>query len=254
MARGFLEAAAAVVYDAAVQLPLPGLRARPSRSARRPALVVAGRVFPVIVARHRRARRYLLRLTDEGGVRLTVPRGASLSAGLRFAETQAAWIAEQWARLRARAMWGPGTEVWYRGVETPLVVEATSVRLGDLIIARDPGEDLRACVHRRLRDLAAVELPERCRAAAAECRLEPERISVRDQRSRWGACSSRRTITLNWRLVQMPPEVADYVIRHELAHLLHPNHSRRFWRAVAGICPGWREAERWLRRHGRELL
>ena len=59
---------------------------------------------------------------------------------------------------------------------------------------------------------------------------------------------------LNWRLIQMPPAVADYVILHELVHLEHPNHSRRFWRGVERVCPEWRAAERWLRRHGRELL
>ena len=72
-------------------------------------------------------------------------------------------------------------------------------------------------------------------------------MSVRNQRSRWGACSSRRVITLNWRLIQMPATVRDYVIFHELMHIRHPNHSRRFWREVEGVCAWWREAERWLR-------
>jgi predicted metal-dependent hydrolase len=79
-------------------------------------------------------------------------------------------------------------------------------------------------------------------------------VSVRNQRSRWGACSPSGMITLNWRLIQMPLSVADYVILHELTHLDHPNHSRRFWRAVAASCPWWRQAEAWLRRHGKELL
>jgi predicted metal-dependent hydrolase len=59
---------------------------------------------------------------------------------------------------------------------------------------------------------------------------------------------------LNWRLIQMPADVCDYVILHELVHLDHPNHSRRFWRGVERVCPEWRSAERWLRRHGRDLL
>jgi predicted metal-dependent hydrolase len=80
------------------------------------------------------------------------------------------------------------------------------------------------------------------------------RVTVRDQRSRWGACSAKGAITLNWRLVQMPPEVADYVMLHELAHLRQPNHSRKFWREVAAICEHWRAAEQWLRRHGKELM
>ena len=79
-------------------------------------------------------------------------------------------------------------------------------------------------------------------------------VSVRNQRSRWGSCSTRGTIALNWRLIQMPPDVSDYVILHELAHRRQPNHSTRFWREVEALCPWWREAERWLRKHGKELL
>jgi predicted metal-dependent hydrolase len=116
------------------------------------------------------------------------------------------------------------------------------------------GGDVRDVVHAGLRALATGELPPRCLALAGTCGWRPAAVTVRNQRSRWGSCSSRGTITLNWRLVQMPPAVADYVMLHELAHLRHPNHSHRFWRAVAGVCADWRSSERWLRRHGRELL
>ena len=112
----------------------------------------------------------------------------------------------------------------------------------------------RDAVRSRLRDLATVELPERCRILAAQTGLHPSRVAVRDQRSRWGSCSARGAIMLNWRLLQMPPSVADYVILHELVHLDHPNHSRRFWTGVERVCAEWRASERWLRRHGRELL
>ena len=101
---------------------------------------------------------------------------------------------------------------------------------------------------------ATEALPARCLELAKACQLTLARVSVRNQRSRWGACSTRRVITLNWRLWQMPPSVTDYVIFHELMHLKQPNHSRRFWREVDAVCAWWREAERWLRKHGRELL
>ena len=80
------------------------------------------------------------------------------------------------------------------------------------------------------------------------------RVSVRNQRARWGACSSAGVITLNWRLLQTPPMVSDYVIFHELMHRRQPNHSRRFWKEVASVCPWWREAERWIRQNGRTIL
>ena len=72
---------------------------------------------------------------------------------------------------------------------------------------------------------------------------------MRNQRSRWGSCSRRGTISLNWRLVQTPAYVRDYLVLHELAHLKEMNHSRRFWREVERLCPGFREAERWLKQH-----
>ena len=110
---------------------------------------------------------------------------------------------------------------------------------------------------RRLDECARKVAPLRATAQLREAIVpvgEVARVQVRNQRSRWGACSARRAITLNWRLVQMPESVADYVMLHELMHLKHHNHSPRFWRAVAGVCPWWREAEAWLRRWGRELL
>jgi hypothetical protein len=219
-------------------------------------LAIAGRVLPVTIARHRRARRYILRVSSDGGLRLTVPRGASVAGGLRFAETQARWIERERVRQEQRiAEWRHGTTTWYRGVRETLSVTATTIVLGDVRIERsDARESIRDAVEARLTSMAARELPGRCAELAKVHGFSIARVSVRNQRSRWGACSPRRVITLNWRLVLMPPAVSDYVLLHELAHLVQPNHSRRFWREVERICPWWRDAERWLRRHGKELI
>lgn len=79
------------------------------------------------------------------------------------------------------------------------------------------------------------------------------RVIVRSQKSRWGSCSRRGTISLNWRLVQTPVYVRDYIILHELAHLRVMNHSKRFWNEVARLCPDYQKAEAWLKRNS-ELL
>jgi predicted metal-dependent hydrolase len=102
--------------------------------------------------------------------------------------------------------------------------------------------------------LAKRELPARCLTLAAAHGLTVSRVVVRNQRSRWGSCSTRASIALNWRLIQMPAQVSDYVVLHELMHLRQGNHSRKFWREVESVCPEWRDAERWLRKHGREIL
>ena len=191
----------------------------------------------------------------DGTVRLTVPRGASIGGGLAFADRQADWIARQWRRQRERdAPWVTGTRVRWRGDLVELVVGPAGASLGDLRIRIDAAQAVRSCVENHFRELAARELPARCEALAAQTHTRIARVSVRNQRSRWGACSSRGVITLNWRLVQMPPSVSDYILLHELMHMRQPNHSRRFWREVASVCPEWREAERWLRKHGREIL
>jgi hypothetical protein len=72
---------------------------------------------------------------------------------------------------------------------------------------------------------------------------------VRNQKSRWGSCSRRGTISLNWRLIQAPPFVCDYIILHELSHLKEMNHSARFWHEVERVCPDYKMAERWLKQH-----
>ena len=78
-------------------------------------------------------------------------------------------------------------------------------------------------------------------------------ITVRDQKSRWGSCSSRGTLSFNYRLMFAPPRVLDYVVVHELCHLTHMNHSKDFWNMVGQIMPDYKIYKEWLREHGHEL-
>ena len=124
---------------------------------------------------------------------------------------------------------------------------------------RSPGlarndDDVRAAIELDLRQLARQELEPRLRELAAQHDLRPGRVSIRNQRSRWGSCAREGNIALNFRLVQMPPAIRDYVLLHELMHLRQQNHSRRFWRLVEQACPGFKEAERWLRVQGKVLF
>jgi predicted metal-dependent hydrolase len=126
---------------------------------------------------------------------------------------------------------------------------------GDILVAtstRD-ADNLRPIVERWMQSRARRELPSMLLALADVHGIHVPRISVRNQRSRWGACSPHGTITLNWRLIQAPPFVREYVLLHELMHRRELNHSRRFWRLVAGCCPRHAEARQWLRREGKTL-
>jgi predicted metal-dependent hydrolase len=103
---------------------------------------------------------------------------------------------------------------------------------------------------RAVRELIAMLIDEE----APELGVEPKRIQIRDQRSRWGSCSTTGTLSFNWRLVLAPFEVLDYVVVHELCHLREPNHSGRFWKLVEARRPDWRAQRDWLHEHGPELL
>lgn len=210
----------------------------------------------LVFAPNRRARRYVLRVGPDGTARVTIPRGGSEVEARRFAERHIAWIEKQLLRLAARpprqAQWQAGTEILFRGQPVRLELDAASgfVRFGDQSVhLPDSGGDLRPAVERHLRELAAREFPPRVMELAALHQAPARRVTVRDQRSRWGSCSRHGTISLNWRLVQTPPFVRDYLMLHELMHLREMNHSRRFWREVDRVCPDYAAAERWLKQH-----
>jgi predicted metal-dependent hydrolase len=181
---------------------------------------------PVLVfARHPRARRYLIRVTEEGTVRVTVPRWGSKREAAAFAEREHAWIENQ---LRERARRPSNGEL--RGTSA--------------------GGQPSAVEQRALVCRAKAELPPRLLELAARHGLAVARISIRNQRWRWGSCSRRGHICLNWRLVTMPESVRDYVLIHELMHLRRMDHSPKFWTLVAEACPSYKEARAWLRSHG----
>jgi predicted metal-dependent hydrolase len=106
---------------------------------------------------------------------------------------------------------------------------------------------------RRLRARAELELPPRLLALAVGFGLTVGRISVRDQRTRWGSCGRNGQISLNWRLTLMPEWVRDYVMIHELMHLNRLDHSPAYWRLVADACPDYPRAQAWLRQNGASL-
>ncbi len=218
---------------------------------------------PIHFFRSPRAKRYILRVLGDGTVRVTIPRRGSKREAERFADRYRAWIETQ--RLRRASApagttaWTDGTRVLLRGEPIALQVavhgEGQRVAFAHHALTlphRDA--DVRADVIRALRRQAIAELPPRLRALAATHGLTVTRVSVRNQRARWGSCSSTGRISLNWRLIQTPDRVRDYVMLHELMHLRQPNHSRRFWRLVADVCPDYQDARRWLHDHEGRLL
>jgi hypothetical protein len=210
------------------------------------------------LVRNRRARRYVLRLRPDGAARVTIPRGGSATDARRFAERNKEWLERQLQRMAARPSrpkeWWIGTEILFRGepvkLEAGVNGESGMIRFGSEVVkATNPAADLRPTIERHLWRLAANELPPKVLEYAALHQLPVRRITVRNQRSRWGSCSRRGTISLNWRLIQTPAFVRDYLVVHEIMHLKEMNHSSRFWREVERACPDYEAAEQWLKRH-----
>ena len=117
------------------------------------------------------------------------------------------------------------------------------------------GEDADAAVaiERWYRREAGERIAASVRLWQPEIGVTAARLSIRDPRSRWGSCSSSGTISFSWRLLLAPSEILEYVVVHELCHILQPNHSRAFWSLVERHQPGRREATAWLHEYGHEL-
>jgi hypothetical protein len=169
------------------------------------------------------------------------------------------WLEKQLLRHALRPIgpkpWLLNTEILFRGENVRLQPapgeQAGIIGFGsETLRVSDPAADLRPAIERHLWRLSARELPARVLELAAVHQFTIRRVTVRNQRSRWGSCSRKATISLNWRLIQAPAFVSDYIILHELAHLKEMNHSRRFWREVARLCCDFARAEKWLKAHG----
>jgi hypothetical protein len=222
-------------------------------------LQVGSRSVPLLFIHHPCARRYLLRLRPDGVARVTVPRRGSISAARDFVARNIGWLEQQIQRLAAQpktaAEWKIGSEIYFRGELVRIELEtAGQIRFGsELLALRDVSVDLRPVIQKHFRKLAQQELPARVQELSALHGIEVSRVSVRNQKSRWGSCSRRGTISLNWRLIQTPEFVRDYIILHELAHRRQMNHSDKFWQEVERLCPDYLLAEHWLKTN-RSLL
>jgi len=155
------------------------------------------------------------------------------------------------ARLRER-----GDTVPYLGRALRLRPEPGRTRVhrrGDVLLV-PPGEAARPALERWYRRQARAEVQPRLDAAARAVGRPYTRLSIRDQRTRWGSCAAGGAISINWRLLLAPEEVLEYVVRHEACHLAVMNHSPRFWELMARVMPGYEAPRRWLREHGATLV
>jgi predicted metal-dependent hydrolase len=181
-----------------------------------------------------RARRARIVVHPTREVEVVVPPRTSRRAIDLLVEENREWIARRLAKLEpVLGLDRPGV-VWVGGEPRPAPVGV------------DAGRWYRGEARRRIGAVAAWE--------GGRLDLRPRSLAIRDQRTRWGSCSSTGALSFNWRLVLAPSPVLRYVVVHELCHLREQNHSPAFWRLVRNALPGFEESRTWLRRYGHELL
>lgn len=214
---------------------------------------------PVTWRRSARARRITLRIEPRGGgVIVTVPSRASAAAAKSVLLTHRDWVADRVSRLPGAVSLGEGARVPIHGkphaiVHRPGLRRGVSIEGAELQVAGAP-EFLARRVLDFLRAHARQTLGRLAHAKAASAGLCIRRVVVKDTSSRWGSCSAERALMFSWRLIMAPPEVQDYVVGHEVAHLRHMDHSPQFWALVAQLTPHRRFATAWLAAHGAGLM
>ena len=225
------------------------------------ALTLGSQTIAIHFVRNPKARRYILRLQPDGSLRATVPRGGANQTAQEFAERNRDWIARQLQKLQQQPVrpraWQQSTALLYRGETVTLQISphptGPRATFADQSVRVPSTADVRPAVEQHLWRVATRELTAQTTALAHYHKIHIQRITVRNQRTRWGSCSRRGTISLNWRLIQAPAFVQEYIILHELMHRREANHSHRYWQQVAAVCPEYEQAEAWLKQH-RELL
>ena len=229
-----------------------------SKAAPDQVLELSSGPVPLDVVRNPRARRLSLRVDPASGhPRLVLPSHTALAEGLRFVRRNSAWLERQLAAVPVRIPFEDGREIPVLGSDH-VICHLPAARRG---VWRDQGtiwvSGQGAHLARRVQDYlkreARREISARAHGKARAIERPIRRIVLRDTRTRWGSCSADGALNFCWRLIMAPEAVLDYVVAHEVAHLVHMNHSRRFWALVGRLTAKTAGPRSWLREHGHQL-
>ena len=214
--------------------------------------------FPVKLRRSRRAKKLSLTVdAAECCAKLVLPFNVSLKEGRDFLNRESKWVLEEISKIPPRKSFSNGAIFTLLGERCkvqhlPLLPRGVRQEGIDLVVGgySDPNER----IIEWLKCVAGTSMRAATSSKAQALNLQPPRMSIRDPRGSWGSCSEKGTLSFSWRLVLAPPWIMDYVISHEVAHLLEFNHRKEFWILVAKLCPRYKGARRWLEKNGRTLL
>jgi len=220
---------------------------------------VAGRNLPLAIRRLAHARRMTLRLARDGSeARVSMPRWARDGEALAFARARADWLAAQVARLPQAAPAEPGVAFCFRGAQLiirhdPTLPRRVALGAGEIVLGgprETVAQRLKRWLQGEARALFAADLADYCARAGVALPA----LALSNAAARWGSCSRRGVVRLNWRLVMAPDAVRRSVVAHEVTHLVHFDHSPRFHALLARVYEGdIRAANAWLKAEGRAL-
>ncbi|MGI8730315.1 MAG: M48 family metallopeptidase [Solirubrobacteraceae bacterium] len=211
------------------------------------------------IRRSDRARRVRVLVDPHDGVEVVLPRRSPASAAPAAVAELRPWIDDRLAAAQTVR-----DAVAARGASVPYLDKSLALRPQDgrtrahrrgdeLLVPADPAT-AGAATERWYRNRARAEIAPRLDAAVTALETSYTRLTIRNQRTRWGSCSANGAMSFNWRLLLAPQAVLEYVVWHEACHLCVMDHSARFWGLVATHCPDYREQRRWLRAEGSTLV
>jgi len=230
-----------------------------SQLAKRELLRIDGQPVAVTLRLNPRARRLIVKVhPSTGEVTVVAPSKRAMDHAMNFARGESDWIAERLAQVPPAVPLGLGAKILFRG-EEHVVRKGEGRRTPVWIDHEDGNRIIRVTgwsehAGRRVLDFLKREarkvLEARSFEMAAYLDTAPKRLTIRDTASRWGSCSTAKSLSFSWRLILAPPFVLDYVVAHEVAHMKEMNHGPRFWRLVAELVNNPDRAQAWLRDHG----
>lgn len=215
----------------------------------------------VTFSRSTRAKRMTLRLdTKNRQVKLVVPQKASLHKAEEFVWAHEDWIQKQLSELAPSIPFIDGTKIPLLGADTALDIyydqdlKRTSIALkNNTLSVKTNKTDPTGRILRHLKHIAREELTALTHQKAKTIDKTVKAIQIRDPKTRWGSCHEDGRISLSWRLILAPPEAMDYVVAHEVAHMIHMNHGKLFWALCEDLCSNYQKGKKWMRSQGHTL-
>lgn len=214
----------------------------------------------VTLTKRRGTRNLRLSINASGRIRVGLPYWTPYSTGINFAKSRKDWINEQQvlnqhAQLRDGMKIGKAHSLYFNHAPQATSIKTRIDKIGIYITGPYSDHDervqakARAASEKALNNEARVILPQRVKSLSALHNYSYKELRIRKLTSRWGSCSSHKVITLSYFLMQLPWELIDYVVLHELVHTKHLNHSPEFWRAMEELVPGTRAKQKEIRSH-----